>query len=199
MFGLLAVDVQPVAFQMLDKRLRVRYIYKRLLYKVALCSQDDARRATTTHAVDRGKRGRRLMDTGEQPIQWHEYVDLKVMAKAMGDVVRLNILHALASQNEMIVTDLAQQLLVSQPLISWHLTILRRAGLVRTRRKGRLVYCSLDRERCAEAIRQLGEVVAPPRQTESREVPAPPEPHEEPPATQTAHSELNGAAQRRGP
>lgn len=93
---------------------------------------------------------------------WHDYVDLKNVVKALGDVVRLNILHALAGDVEITVTDLALRLLVSQPLISWHLTMLRRAGLVRTRRKGRLVYCSLNAERYAEALTRLGEVIAMP-------------------------------------
>ena len=79
---------------------------------------------------------------------WRDYTDLKRMLRALGDSVRLNILRALASDDEVKVTDLAERLMVSQPLVSWHLTILRRMEFVRTRRQGREVYCSLDAARC---------------------------------------------------
>jgi ArsR family transcriptional regulator len=76
------------------------------------------------------------------------------------------MVHVLAGTTEMTVTDLAETLLVrgrhvSQPLVSWHLTILRRVGLVRTRRYGRQVYCSLDTARYQLCLRLLGDLVAP--------------------------------------
>ena len=93
----------------------------------------------------------------------HELIELKRMLRALGDVVRLEMITVLARQHEINVTDLGQMLMVngrhiSQPLVSWHLTMLRRVGLVRTRRDGRLVYCSLDTERyeyCLHALKQL--------------------------------------------
>lgn len=88
-----------------------------------------------------------------------DYTELKQMLKALGDVARLNLVHVLAAEGEVTVTDLVQALLISQPLVSWHLTILRRAGLVRTRRQGRLVYCSLNHERYQQCLRMLGEVI----------------------------------------
>jgi len=42
------------------------------------------------------------------------------------------------------VTDLCLALRVSQPLMSWHLRILRRAGLVTTYRSGRQVHCAVS-------------------------------------------------------
>lgn len=94
----------------------------------------------------------------------HDYLELKRTLRALGDVVRLQIVRVLAGCAEMNVTDLAQVLAaegrpVSQPLVSWHLAMLRRAGLVRTRRMGRLVYCSLDRDRYRACLRGLGELV----------------------------------------
>jgi DNA-binding transcriptional ArsR family regulator len=67
----------------------------------------------------------------------------------------------------MSVTELARRLVntghpITQPLVSWHLAILRRHGLVRTRRHGRLVYCSLDAARYQHCLRKLAEVVAQP-------------------------------------
>lgn len=94
----------------------------------------------------------------------HDYLELKRTLRALGDVVRLQIVRVLAGCAEMNVTDLAQVLAaegrpVSQPLVSWHLAMLRRAGLVRTRRMGRLVYCSLDRDRYRACLRGLSELV----------------------------------------
>ena len=102
---------------------------------------------------------------GEQAVGWQDYTELKNILKALGDTVRLNIVHLLARDGEVTVTDLVQRLLISQPLVSWHLTMLRRAGLVRTRRKGRLVYCSLDHSRCALSLEQLGQTLACPAES----------------------------------
>ena len=81
------------------------------------------------------------------------------MLRALGDSVRLNIVRALASADEVKVTDLAAQLAVSQPLVSWHLTILRRMEFVRTRRQGREVYCSLDAARYQQCVAMLAAVI----------------------------------------
>lgn len=94
------------------------------------------------------------------PSGWQDYVELEKLTRALADKVRLNIVRILAnSQQEVNVTDLTQQLLISQPLVSWHLAILRRNGLVRTRRQGRQVYCSLDVERYDRCLRMLADVV----------------------------------------
>jgi DNA-binding transcriptional ArsR family regulator len=99
----------------------------------------------------------------------HEYLELKRMLKAMGDVHRLEILHVLAGTSETTVSDLAEKLVangrfISQPLLSWHLNMLRRASLVRTRRTGRQVHCSLDRasyQRCQALLSDIISAPAP--------------------------------------
>jgi DNA-binding transcriptional ArsR family regulator len=48
---------------------------------------------------------------------------------------------------------------MSQPRISWHLRMLRVGGVIRTRREGRQVYCSLDVENIARERRQLEELL----------------------------------------
>jgi ArsR family transcriptional regulator len=99
---------------------------------------------------------------------WRDYTELKRMLRALGDAVRLNILRALAAADEVKVTDLAERLNVSQPLVSWHLTILRRMEFVRTRRQGREVYCSLDVARYRQCVTLLAAVISeePARQTD---------------------------------
>ncbi len=94
------------------------------------------------------------------PTGWQDYIELEKLTHALADKVRLNIVRILANSQEVNVTDLTQQLLISQPLVSWHLAILRRNGLVRTRRQGRQVYCSLDVARCQQSLRQLGDVIS---------------------------------------
>lgn len=67
---------------------------------------------------------------------------------ALANPTRLRIVETLAREahgaSEVKVSDLAVALRMSQPRISWHLSLLRRGGVVRQRKEGRAVYCSLD-------------------------------------------------------
>ncbi len=93
--------------------------------------------------------------------EWLEVSDLKAMLRALADEARLNIVHHLAGLGEVNVTEICQSLNIKQPLVSWHLTMLRRAGLVRRRRLGRQVYCSLDVERFKRCQQWLASLVEP--------------------------------------
>ena len=90
---------------------------------------------------------------------YEDYFELQRALRALGDEVRLNIVRVLAGQGEVNVTDLAATLLISQPLVSWHVGSLRRAGLAHKRRQGREVYISLDMGRYHAVLRQLGALV----------------------------------------
>jgi DNA-binding transcriptional ArsR family regulator len=48
---------------------------------------------------------------------------------------------------------------MSQPRISWHLRMLRVGGIIRTRREGRQVYCSLDLENIARERAHLDQLL----------------------------------------
>jgi len=74
---------------------------------------------------------------------------------ALANPTRLRILERLGSVGEENVNDLAVHLRMSQPRISWHLRMLRVGGVIRTRREGRQVYCSLDVE---NIVRERGEL-----------------------------------------
>lgn len=76
--------------------------------------------------------------------------ELKAFHRALGDVTRLRVVQLLATEGERPVSELVRHLRISQPLMSWHLRRLTRAGIVRTTRVGREVRCSFDRERFAE-------------------------------------------------
>ena len=69
--------------------------------------------------------------------------------KALGDKTRFDVVQQLSRISESSVTDLCVILGVTQPLMSWHVRILRNAGIVTTRRHGRQVFCSLDRPNIA--------------------------------------------------
>ena len=66
--------------------------------------------------------------------------------QALAHPIRLEILERLAEVGEVSVNDLARHLRLSQPRVSWHLAMLRRGGVIRQRKEGRQVHCSLDLE-----------------------------------------------------
>ena len=90
------------------------------------------------------------------PSQRHELPDHFL---AFANPTRLRILQRLGEVGEENVNDLAVHLHMSQPRISWHLRMLRVGGVIRTRRDGRQVYCSLDVENIARERRQLEEML----------------------------------------
>ena len=78
---------------------------------------------------------------------------------AFANPARLRILERLATAGDVNVNDLAEYLHMSQPRISWHLRMLRLGGVIRTRREGRQVYCSLDLENIRRYRERLDEML----------------------------------------
>ena len=68
---------------------------------------------------------------------------LRTLYRALGDETRLRVISLLAEVGPMPVNELSARVVLSQPLISWHLRILRLANLVETNRQGREVICRL--------------------------------------------------------
>ena len=91
----------------------------------------------------------------------NDWRELKLMMKALADVARLTIVYHLARQDEVTVTALSELLHISQPLVSWHLRRLRRAGLIEMRRTGRQAYCSLNRQRFQLCLQRMEHLVDP--------------------------------------
>ena len=79
--------------------------------------------------------------------------------RSFANPTRLRILERLGKVGEENVNDLALHMRMSQPRISWHLRMLRVGGVVRTRRDGRQVYCSLDVENIARERARLDELL----------------------------------------
>jgi ArsR family transcriptional regulator, lead/cadmium/zinc/bismuth-responsive transcriptional repressor len=69
-------------------------------------------------------------------------------AKAVADPTRLTLAHALGRADEACVCDLSWVMERSENLVSHHLKVLRQAGLVTSRRDGKMVlYALTDRGR----------------------------------------------------
>lgn len=65
--------------------------------------------------------------------------------KALADPTRLRILSTIESES-MMITGIVKKFNLSQPTVSYHIRILENAGLVKTVKKGREVYCSMARK-----------------------------------------------------
>lgn len=83
-------------------------------------------------------------------------------AKAMADETRQQIMRLLCCQ-WLCVNDVVEQSGVTQPTVSHHLSILREAGLVNTRREGKQVFYTLDQDAMAVCCGVLLQKFAPER------------------------------------
>ena len=82
-------------------------------------------------------------------------------AKAMADDTRQKIMQLLCCQ-WYCVSDVVEKLGdVSQPTVSHHLSILREAGLVYTRREGKQIFYSLNQDAVADCCGMLMRNFAP--------------------------------------
>jgi DNA-binding transcriptional ArsR family regulator len=68
--------------------------------------------------------------------------ELRIFHRALADVNRLRIVRRLA-EGPATVGELIDTVGLSQPLVSWHVSRLKAAGVVQTQRTGREVFCQL--------------------------------------------------------
>jgi ArsR family transcriptional regulator, arsenate/arsenite/antimonite-responsive transcriptional repressor len=76
--------------------------------------------------------------TGDQPAR-----DLATIFKALSDETRLRILKLL-EHGELCVCDIVAAFDMSQPKVSFHLSTLKGAGLVKDRREGKWMHYGID-------------------------------------------------------
>ncbi|HUE68825.1 MAG TPA: metalloregulator ArsR/SmtB family transcription factor [Candidatus Acidoferrum sp.] len=81
---------------------------------------------------------------------------------------RLRILQHLGEVGEVNVTELAAHMHMSQPRISWHVRMLRVGGVIRVRRDGRQVWCSLDVENIRRNRERLDEMLGLPQTSKTK-------------------------------
>lgn len=84
-----------------------------------------------------------------------DFVGTARVFHALSDETRLRILERLRS-GERCVCDLTDDLDAAQSRLSFHLKVLREAGLIHDRREGRWVYYRL----CADALEGLDRTIA---------------------------------------
>ena len=98
--------------------------------------------------------------TLKQPIS----VDYAILRKAVLTLraveheMRLSILEMLLQKEFLTVTEIYAKLKVEQSVASQHLAILRRAGVVKTKRDGKFINYSASKERIAEINKLIKEL-----------------------------------------
>jgi len=68
---------------------------------------------------------------------------IDIVFKALADPARVRIVEVLSTSDEMCVCNIMKQLGMTQPAVSHHLSVLKNAGLVQSRRQGQWIYYSL--------------------------------------------------------
>lgn len=97
---------------------------------------------------------------------WRELKNLRDYFRALSDVIRLEIIRQLARTEEISVSQLADILHLSQPLVSWHLSRLKKAGLIQVRRQGRESHYSLVWQKIQQSQREFIQLLGAPAQQE---------------------------------
>ena len=82
-------------------------------------------------------------------------INMVAFCKALGDETRQRILEILQNEGEKCVSDLVDVFNVSQPTISHHLSFLKQANLVTSRREGKQVYYRANQGNITECCGML--------------------------------------------
>ncbi len=73
-------------------------------------------------------------------------MEIREIFYALSDEIRLKIVRLLVAHKELCVCQLQEILGISQPNISFHLRILKDAGLIKSRKEGKWNYYSLNKD-----------------------------------------------------
>ncbi|MES2645719.1 MAG: metalloregulator ArsR/SmtB family transcription factor [Bacteroidota bacterium] len=76
-----------------------------------------------------------------------------LIIRALNHKLRLQIIRLLHDKDELTVTEIYVKLRLEQSVASQHLAILRRAGIVKTRRDGKFIYYSISPSRIDEIFK----------------------------------------------
>ena len=78
--------------------------------------------------------------------------------RALSDETRLRILKSISDTGELCECNIVPAFGLSQPTISYHLKVLREAGLVQSQRRGQWVYHRVNQRALLGAVRHLTEM-----------------------------------------
>jgi ArsR family transcriptional regulator len=81
-------------------------------------------------------------------------IDCVEFCKALADDTRQRILEMLLEE-EMCVSDIVDAFTMSQPTISHHLSVLKQFGLVTSRKEGKQVFYTINRDNVVECCGRL--------------------------------------------
>ncbi|MCW5906635.1 MAG: helix-turn-helix transcriptional regulator [Chitinophagales bacterium] len=82
-----------------------------------------------------------------------------LVLRAVNHPVRHKIIDLLERSQKLIVTDLQKRLNVEQSIVSQHLAILRKAGLLQTERNGKFIFYSVNRQRLLD-VKTMAEQIS---------------------------------------
>ncbi len=98
----------------------------------------------------------------KQLAQMREHAgDATVLLKTLANEMRMSIL-CLLCEGEMSVGELNKHLDLSQSALSQHLAVLRKNGIVATRRESQVVYYRLGDDNATRIIQTLHDIYCPP-------------------------------------
>lgn len=87
---------------------------------------------------------------GELPIEFLQLKKAAFILRALNHALRLDLLRHLHRRGECCVSELYHAFTLEQSVASQHLAILRRAGIVTTRRAGKQIFYSINYRRLEE-------------------------------------------------
>ena len=73
-----------------------------------------------------------------------------IVVRALNHKLRLVILKLIGERDNITVTEIFQHLHLEQCVASQHLAVLRKTGFVKTKREGKFIYYSINRQRLLE-------------------------------------------------
>ena len=98
-------------------------------------------------------------DKGEIKLDYNTLRKAVLVLRSVNHKLRQSMIKLLEENEEMTVTELYVKLRLEQPVASQHLAILRRAGVVGTRREGKFIYYALNKDRISEIASLIDELV----------------------------------------
>jgi DNA-binding transcriptional ArsR family regulator len=83
-----------------------------------------------------------------------------IQLRAINHKLRQMILQYIGQHDKITVTEIFNHLLLEQSVASQHLSVLRKAGFVKTKRDGKFIYYSVNRQRMLDLNRFVTDLLS---------------------------------------
>jgi DNA-binding transcriptional ArsR family regulator len=77
------------------------------------------------------------------------------LLRALSDITRQQIILLFVKNKELCVNDIAKEFSLSRPTISHHLSLMKRAKLLNSRKDGKEIYHSINKKYIVETLKSL--------------------------------------------